>query len=69
MKASPLSPDTRLIRRAITASGLSRRQWAEHIAQVDERTLRRWLAGKHHPPARILRLAVAELDRAHAKAS
>ena len=40
------SSDIELLARAIEATGLSSRQWAERIAWRDERTIRRWRTGE-----------------------
>ena len=37
--------DTELLAAAIKASGLSARRFAVEVLDVDERTVRRWLAG------------------------
>lgn len=37
--------DTELLAAAIEASGLSARRFAVEVLDVDERTVRRWLAG------------------------
>lgn len=39
-----------LLRKVIDASGLSARKWAENVAWRDERTIRRWVAGKSPIP-------------------
>lgn len=44
------------LRRAIKRSGLSARRWAKEVAEVDERTVRRWLRGDSRPAPRILKL-------------
>jgi DNA-binding transcriptional regulator YiaG len=38
--------DTELLAAAIEASGLSARRFAVEVLDVDERTVRRWLAGE-----------------------
>ena len=48
-------PPVDLLRRAIKASGLSARQFAMTILMRDERTIRRWLAGKSPIPAAVVR--------------
>ncbi|MBA2708676.1 MAG: hypothetical protein H0U59_12800 [Gemmatimonadaceae bacterium] len=45
-----------LLRSAIDASGLSTRKWAEQVAWRDERTVRRWLAGRAIPAAVVREL-------------
>ncbi len=58
MSRATLTPDTgplgsdaaiALLRSVIDASGLSTRKWAERVAWRDERTVRRWLAGRAIP--------------------
>lgn len=52
-----------LLRAAITASGLSARGFAVDVLAVDERTVRRWLAGDSAVPGPVVqlcRLIVAE---------
>jgi len=44
-----------MLRAAIARSGLSNRQFAVQVLMRDERTLRRWLSGKQHIPAVVLR--------------
>lgn len=47
----------RLLRRAITRSGLSARKYAVEVLTRNERTIRRWLAGDSEiPRAVVLRL-------------
>lgn len=43
------------LRAAIKRSGLSNRQYAETVLMRDERTVRRWLAGKQAMPAVVVR--------------
>lgn len=63
----------RLLRRAIKASGLSNRKYAEQVLTRDERTIRRWLSGQTAVPrAVIAKLTVesaasARLTRAGAR--
>lgn len=54
MTRRPLSA-AELLRRAITASGLSARRFAEDVMVRDERTVRRWIAGDVEIPAVVLR--------------
>ena len=42
------------LRRAITASGLSARQYARTVLVREERTVRRWLAGDSPIPRAVL---------------
>lgn len=42
--------DAELIRAAIDASGLSARKFAETVLLRDERTCRRWVAGRNPVP-------------------
>jgi len=44
-----------LLRAAIAASGLSARRYATEVLTRDERTVRRWLAGKSPIPRAVLR--------------
>ena len=48
--------DVERLRLAIQRSGLSNRKWATTIAQVTERTVRRWLAGDCRISARVSRI-------------
>ena len=43
-----------LLRTAIKASGLSARRYAVEVLVRDERTIRRWLAGKSPIPQAVL---------------
>ena len=43
-----------LLRDAISRSGLSARRYAAQVLLRDERTLRRWLAGKSPIPQAVL---------------
>ena len=57
------NPD--LLRSAIEASGLSARRFAVELLAVDERTVRRWLAGDRDmpgPAVQLCRLVVADPD-------
>ena len=59
----PSNPD--LLRSAIEASGLSARRFAVDVLAVDERTVRRWLAGDRDmpgPAVQLCRLVVANSD-------
>lgn len=59
----PSNPD--LLRAAIEASGLSARRFAVDVLAVDERTVRRWLAGDRDmpgPAVQLCRLVVANSD-------
>ena len=59
----PSNPD--LLRAAIEASGLSARRFAVDVLAVDERTVRRWLAGDRGmpgPAVQLCRLVVANSD-------
>lgn len=50
----PSNPD--LLHSAITASGLSARRFAVEVLAVDERTVRRWLAGDSAVPGPVRQL-------------
>ncbi|MGI8498385.1 MAG: hypothetical protein ACR2OG_12465 [Gemmatimonadaceae bacterium] len=54
--------DAELVRAAIDASGLSARAWAEQVMVRDERTVRRWLAGRPVPETVRRRLLAARDD-------
>lgn len=59
----PSNPD--LLRAAIEASGLSARRFAVEVLGVDERTVRRWIAGDREmpgPAVQLCRLVVADPD-------
>lgn len=64
------SIDAARLRAAIDASGLSDRQFAVTVLRVNERTVRRWLAGASSIRDRSLRAKVARLAaRAEAERS
>lgn len=46
--------DVELLRARILASGLSARRFAREILTRDERTVRRWLAGKSPIPKAVI---------------
>ena len=50
----------KLLRRAIKASGLSNRKYAEQVLTRDERTIRRWLSGKTAIPRAVIAKLEAE---------
>jgi DNA-binding transcriptional regulator YiaG len=52
--------DSALLSAAIEASGLSARRFAVEVLTVDERTVRRWLAGDRElaAPARVICAAI-----------
>lgn len=55
MEARKMTDQIKL-RAAIVASGLSARRWAVEVAEISERTIRRYLAGDVAIHPRILRL-------------
>lgn len=52
--------DAEILRAAIEAAGLSARRFALEVLDVDERTVRRWLAGENelHGTVRLVCLAI-----------
>lgn len=55
--------DPELIRAAIDASGLSARKYAEMVLLRDERTVRRWVAGKSPIPKVVREMLLAQLAK------
>ena len=59
--------DAELIQAAIKASGLSARKYAEMVLLRDERTVRRWVAGKSPMPKIVRETLLAQLAKARGK--
>lgn len=55
-------PNTDLLRSAIDASGLSARRFAAEVLAVDERTVRRWMAGDRDMPGPAVQLCRVVVD-------
>lgn len=51
-----------LLRAAIEASGLSARRFAVEVLAVDERTVRRWIAGDREMPGPAVQICRLILD-------
>jgi hypothetical protein len=51
-----------LLRRAIDASEFSDRAFARRVLNVDERTLRRWLASQRRVPGTVMAVSKAIVD-------
>jgi len=49
-----------LLERAIAASGLSTRQYAQQLLTRDERTIRRWLTGETQIPRTVVEWLTAQ---------
>lgn len=60
--------DSELIQAAIKASGLSARKFAEMVLLRDERTIRRWVAGKSPIPRVVREMLLASLAKRPAPA-
>ncbi len=58
--------DAALLAAAVAASGLSARQFAAKVVRVNERTLRRWLAGESEIRDRTQRARIERYVRTHA---
>jgi hypothetical protein len=56
------SDPRRLLRKAINATGLSDRRFAQTWLFVGERTLRYWVAGKNRIPGAVLIICQAMID-------
>jgi hypothetical protein len=55
--------DSELIQSAIATSGLSARKYAEMVLLRDERTVRRWVAGKSPIPKVVREMLLAQLAK------
>lgn len=65
MTSIAMGSNPALLRSAIEASGLSARRFAVKVLAVDERTVRRWLAGDRDmpgPAVQLCRLVLAAPD-------
>jgi hypothetical protein len=60
--------DAELIQAAIKASGLSARKYSEMVLLRDERTVRRWVAGKSPMPRIVRETLLAQLVKARGNA-
>jgi len=56
----PVDPAVALLRAAIAASGLSARRYATEVLTRDERTVRRWLAGKSPIPRAVVAMLTGQ---------
>lgn len=60
--------DAELIQAAVAASGLSARAYATRVLRVNERTVRRWLAGESTIRDRSLKARIVAYVRKHGTA-
>jgi hypothetical protein len=60
--------DAELVAAAVDASGLSARAYATRILRVNERTVRRWLAGESDIRDRSLKARIVAYVRKHSDA-
>ena len=60
--------DAELVAAAVAASGLSARTYATRVLRVNERTVRRWLAGESAIRDRSLKARIVAYVRKHGTA-
>jgi hypothetical protein len=58
-----MASDPDLLRAAIEAAGLPARRFAVEVLDVDERTVRRWLADEREMPGPVRRICRAVVRR------